>query len=676
MKDFIKKIIGDKMQFQITYSGNLYHKLFKTNNKKNHKLKRIQYLLKTTIYNENSEGKSLKKLFSKIKLSNILKNDKFYYNIDIYKTIYISKNMIANLTIDYNKILKNSLLDIKNSLKYNKINEEFYYDELNTLQGIEILIDRTVLKLKKNKCNNIIINSIKNIKEKKVNTLYEALQRILFFNQLVWQTYHNLNGLGRLDMMLMPYYKKDIEDGIISKQEARELIKEFLKVLHRYYEFKSASLIGDTGQIIELGGKNINGEYEYNELTYMFIELMEELRLPDPKVLLRVSKNMPRDLIEQSLKCIQTGIGCPLFANDDVIIDKLIKFGYDEKDAYNYGTSACWEPYIIGKSFDQNNIIPIIFIKPLEDLLEENVSKIQNIEQLMEQYKKHLEQYLTSYITKIDEMKWQKDPLLSLFIDNCIEENKDISKGGAVYNHYGFTGVGLSNLVNSLININKFVFIDKKYTLEQINEIRKNNFKDNEKLLKELKLQKVKYGTDNEEVIKISNDIIRYATKVIEKIDNPLGGKHKFGLSAPTYIDAAVNFPASFDGRKNGEPFGVHISSDASNAYTELIQFASKLDYNENRFNGNVVDFIVSPNFIKNNFDKFVDFLMLSIEVGFFEMQMNVVNSKTLIEARKNPDKFPNLIVRVWGFSAYFNDLPDSYKDYIIERALNSESNS
>ena len=152
--------------------------------------------------------------------------------------------------------------------------------------------------------------------------------------------------------------------------------------------------------------------------------------------------------------------------------------------------------------------------------------------------------------------------------------------------------------------------------------------------------------------------------------------KYKFGLSAPSYIDASKEFLASFDGRKCGEPFGVHISSDNVDAYTELVGFASKLDYNDNRFNGNVVDFFVSPSFIEDNFEKFLEFLILSIKVGFFEMQINVVSSKTLIEARKEPDKFPNLIVRVWGFSSYFNDLPDEYKDYLIERALKREGNS
>ena len=220
-----------------------------------------------------------------------------------------------------------------------------------------------------------------------------------------------------------------------------------------------------------------------------------------------------------------------------------------------------------------------------------------------------------------------------------------------------FTGVALSNLINSIINIDEYVFKNKKFTFSELNEIRKNNYRDNDILLKKLKKQKLKYGNDNEEIINMANRIIQFTTKILNKYTNPLGGKYKFGLSAPSYIDESINFPASFDGRKEGEPFGVHISSDTSNAYTELIQFASKLDYNENRFNGNVVDFFVSPNFISDNFDKFVD-LLLSIKVGFFEMQMNVVSSEKLIGARKNPEKFPNLVVRVWGFSAYFNDLP------------------
>lgn len=146
------------------------------------------------------------------------------------------------------------------------------------------------------------------------------------------------------------------------------------------------------------------------------------------------------------------------------------------------------------------------------------------------------------------------------------------------------------------------------------------------------------------------------------------------GLSGSAYLDAARGFGASFDGRHKGDPFIVHISNEDSNGYTAIINFAAALKYSDSRFNGNVVDYMVSPDFINNNWEGFIDFLMASIRVGFFEMQMNVVSSKILIAAKNKPEDFPNLIVRVWGFSAYFKDLPEEYKDVIIERAKKREA--
>jgi formate C-acetyltransferase len=157
------------------------------------------------------------------------------------------------------------------------------------------------------------------------------------------------------------------------------------------------------------------------------------------------------------------------------------------------------------------------------------------------------------------------------------------------------------------------------------------------------------------------------------KYKNKFGGDYKFGLSSPSYVNGSIYSEASLDGRKKNTPYNVHISSTGQTAYTELINFASNLDYSINKYNANVVDFIVSPNIIDNNYEKFVDFLMISLQSNFFEIQMNVVSSKTLIEAKNNPELFPNLIVRVWGFSAYFNDLPLEYKDVLISRALDCE---
>lgn len=670
IKEIIKKVLGPYNVNHLVFAKKVYD-VDKVSQKTNiiksyNKAKLIKY--------SGTKSDQLNKFLNEIILRKYddKRNKYFYYTIDIYKKIFEPDIKIANLTIDYDIISKNSLNDIKKKVESNK-KSGIYDEEIKTIEALENYIDRIVNYLKTTKCNKKIIDSIEGIKNRKANGLQDAIQRILFINQVAWQTDHTLMGLGRLDKILYLYYKKDN----IREDETKKIITSFLNILHDDYYFKSGALAGDTGQIIILGGKNEKGKYECNDLTYIFIECIKELQLPDPKVLLRVSKDTPKDLMKLSLDTIKTGIGCPLFANDDIIIPKLINFGYDKEDAYNYATAACWEPYIPGKAFDQANIKSIVFIKPLEMLLEkENLKNINSFESITDKLEKYIENYINEFVSKVDKIKFAEDPFLSLFIDNCIKKGKDISEGGAKYNNFGFTGVGLPNLINSLINIKEIVYDKKKMTLQEFNELRKDNFNDNKDFIKVLKSTDVKYGQDDKFSIELTNKIVNVFTDSFRERKNPLGGKYKFGFSAPTYITESKNFPASFDGRKIGEPFNVHISCDSSNAYTELVEFASKLDYNENRFNGNVVDFFVSPSFIEDNYDKFLNFLMLSIKVGFFEMQMNVVSSKTLIEARKNPDKFPNLIVRVWGFSAYFKDLPDEYKDYLIERALQSEGNS
>lgn len=624
------------------------------------------------------KGTQIRKLFNKVKIE-INEKDRFVYNIDIFKTIHRDNRIMDNVTVDYSKVLNLSLNEMK---KMNENMEDCDYKngQRDLLIGIEEYIDRECKEIEKSNINDKkkLIQYLKNIKDKKAIGFEESIQRILFFNQLLWQVGHGLNGLGRLDKILGDRYEQDLKSGKITRQDAKDMIKDFMKIIHQKFWYKSNVLMGDTGQIIILGGKELDGSYFCNDLTYIFIEAMEEVQLPDPKVFLRVTDKVPRDLMELSLRCIKTGIGCPLFSNDDVIIPILIDFGYDKQDAYNYVTAACWEPLMVGKAVEQNNIDSIVYLTPLTEMLEkEDLDKIETYNQFVCKYKEYLKQYIINFVKELNEITWEEAPLLSLLTDDCNEKLMDVAYGGSKYNNYGATSVSLGTVVNSLYNIKKFVFDEKEYSLKDINEIRKNNFENNEELLNKLKQQPVRYGIDNEEIIDLTNEITGFVDEVLDTQKNRLGGKIKFGFSAPTYIIKAGTSPASFDGRKNGEAFGVHISSDKpSVAYTELIQFASKLDYDNHRFNGNVIDFMITPSFIESNFDKMVDFLILSITLGFFQMQMNVTSSDILIKAKANPKEYENLIVRVWGFSAYFNDLPESYKDLLIERALKNEGKS
>lgn len=613
----------------------------------------------------DSKGIQLKNLFSKIDIN--IPDDNFIFTIDEFKTVNYKHKIPDNLSIDYSKVLNTSLDDLKeNYIDF----DEFSLNQMNALEAIEILADRIIAELKSSKRHDReeFIKYFENIKTSKATTFKEALQRILFFNQILWQTGHNLNGFGRLDYVLDEIYVRDD----ISKGEALELIKQFLKSAHQYYAYKSNSLIGDTGQIIVLGGLDENNKYFTNDLTYLFLQAVRELNLPDPKLILRYSDEIPRDLLELAVECMATGVGSPLMSNDRLIIPYLIDFGYESADAHNYVVSACWEPAPVGKGLELNNVDSLVFLEPLNKLLdEEDLSKFMSFDEFLKEYKKYLIGYIDGLLDRINDLEWETDPLLSLFIDNCSDNHLDFSKGGAKYNNYGLTSVSLSNTINSLMNIQKLVFEDEKYSLAELNEFRKSNFAD-EDILKELKGQ-AKFGMDDDNIVKLTNDILRISNDVFASKTTKFGGKFKFGLSAPSYISKSPNVKASMDGRRDFEPFNVHISLEDNEDYTELMRFASKLDYSNHRFNGNVVDFMVSPDFIKKNFEKFTDFIKLSLDMGVFQMQLNVVDSKTLIEAQKNPDAYPNLIVRVWGFSTYFKDLPKDYQDVLIKRALEHE---
>ena len=637
-----------------------------------------------------NKGTQIKNLFRKVDIH--IPKSGFIFFLDEFKNLSEEGHIIDNISIDYSRVLKTSVYEYNELYFHPKsgrgfardLSSDFIKNQLDTLDGIELLIYRIIKKLRNSNHNERakFARYFENMIDKPAEHFEEALQRILFYNQLLWQTGHGLNGLGRLDKILEDYYFDDLNSGFITQEEVYDLIKSFLKTLHTYYWYKSAALMGDTGQVIILGGKYDDeyGEYYfYNDLTYMFIQAIKELQLPDPKVLLRVSEETPRDLIELSLETINTGIGSPLFSNDEVVIDKMIEFGYDKEDANNYVVSACWEPSAVGKGFEQNNINFISFLKPLNEIFdgetEQFLDNILSFDELFNSYKYYLKKDADELIAILDDIEWNNDPMLSLFIDDCNDRNMDISQGGAKYNHYGITTVGLANTVNSLYALKKLVFEERKYSLNELNKIRKNNFKKDkhQSVLNDLKNVKPRFGMDNDEILDISQEIVQFLEDCFKDYTNKFGGKIKFGLSAPSYISAGEEISASFDGRKAGEPLSTHISLDTNKDFTEVLRFASKLDYGGAKFNGNVVDLMLSPNFIKNHSDKFTDFIYLSIKLGFFQMQMNVVDSKTLIEAKENPESHPNLIVRVWGFSAYFNDLPEEYQDLLISRALKNE---
>lgn len=627
-------------------------------------------------FKENGVDKRYDEIFSLI-CKNIevsIQKKRFVYFIDEHYVMDTTKGFrLENLTPAYDKILHSGLKQLK--YPEQEITNDFCRSYNRVIDQLSILVQRILKKLEENGADCAKQKEwFMNLPDSPAKGFEEAIQRMLFLNQIFWQTDHRLTGLGAWDSFLYPYYEAELSAGLLTRQEALEILKDLYRTLHENYDYKSNVLMGDTGQIFVLGKSDEKGNYICNDLTYLFIEAMKEVQLSDPKCLLRVNQNTPRKLMELALESIVTGIGAPLLANDDVIIPNLLEFGISKEDAYEYTTSACWEPLIGGKSSSPNNMMVLNYLKPLDHLLKrDRLERIKTFDELINRYLLYLQGTLNEIKRQLSSIRFPYNPLLSVFLYDCYENKKDVSWGGARYHHMGITSVAMGNLINSLLNIKELVFDTHQYTLYDVKQMVILDFEGKEEVRTQLKARSSQWGIDEENIISLANRITSFVSEEISDYRSYLGGSLKVGLSGSAYLDAAKEYGASFDGRRAGEPFIVHISNEDNDGFTEIISFASQLEYGKSRFNGNVVDFMVSPDFVQKNWDKFLDFLMLCIRKGFFEMQMNVVSSKTLIEARKHPEDFPNLIVRVWGFSAYFNDLPEDYKEVLIKRALRNE---
>lgn len=623
------------------------------------------------VFYNNSDDPELivAKQFQKVtENSKIDINNTYVYPWDVNSIRFVSPEyyQIASVTADYSWMITHPLKDKLKELSQLK-DSNFKESLFITLDSIHSLIKRISQKLNKGVSGRqkVLAGYFGRFWDFPAATFDEAVQRILFFNALFWQNKHRQNGIGRLDMWLGSYFDNDLKNDIITRDKAKNLLRQAILILGKDQRAKSNSEFpGDTGQVILLGGIVEDGSTVENEVTHIILEIFEENPVPDPKLILRINKHTSNSIWEKAIASILKGSGSPLIMNEDVIIPRMINFGYDATDVWNLGTSACWEPLIIGKSLDQNNCIPNIpVLKALNNALQ------QDDNDTFEQFLKNVENQIFIIIESWDlSVKFDYSPLMSLFFEDCIKKSKDFTKGGARYNYHGLLIVGFPNLINSLLNIKQYVYEKGIVSIKECKECIADNFKGREDLLKLFRSNRQSFGSSVSEVIELTNNLMNVIGDAVSK-RTMFGEKIKVGFSSPGYIGLAKNFPASLDGRKFGDPFAVHISPISSEIdISEILDFASKLEYDSNRINGNVVDFIIPSSYAKQK-NKLGSIIKTACDMGLFELQLNVQDKKTLISAKKHPEKYPNLIVRVWGFSAYFNDLPEEYKNNLIERA-------
>lgn len=593
----------------------------------------------------------------------------FIYTYDPTKTRLVRAGVepLTSITPDYALIINSDLREIMRSLPERSGDNS---DFIGTLHIVTKAIEDKARAISEQRYEDVryeaMAKRLPDLLYRDCQSLVEAIQKILFYNGLLWQVGHRHVGLGRMDLVLYPYYKKDVEANRLNYEQAKGLLKEMCLLLGKDSPMKSLNLIGDSGQYIILGGVDKNGKNTDNELTRMFLELFEELRIPDPKLIFRVNEETPMDTWKRSIRCLANGCGSPLFMNETLIMENMVKFGYRNEDVWNVGTSACWEPLIIGKSSDQNNpFISILACNALKKALTEMEDEL-DYGGLLQLVKRNLAEETRSVVVDKD---YDYSPIMSLFNESCIRSGKDFAHQGSDYMYQGAQLLGLPNLVNSLLNIKKYVYEQGLVSLVICREIVQTDY-ENHLDIKQLfkSANDKKFGLCDEYVLRLSQELIGTVSETIGKL-TANGYNVKFGLSSPSYISRGKVASATLDGRNAGEPFAVHISPLSSTIdIAEVLDFASSLSYPVNCLNGNVVDYVIPPVYL-NNSDKLVPILRDAFKKGLYQLQLNVYDRATLIDAKLHPEKYPTLVVRVWGFSAYFNDLPEEYKDNLIARA-------
>lgn len=595
----------------------------------------------------------------------------YFYPLDesVRRVIPDNSSHTASLTSDYSKVLTTDLFALRSKLSAN--NDDFSKSLVLTIDSMSQLSQKTATYY--SNCNPKLSAYFARIMDSVPQSFEEALQKILFFNALHWTSNLKHVGIGRLDIILLPYLERDLEANKITLEEAKQKITDFITILGSHTARKSGSIIGDTGQVIFISGVDAEGNYVENTLTHIFLEVMTELNIPDPKLIMRVNKDTSKELWEKAINCISKGNGSPLFVNETKVMNLMTQFGYDKEDVVNFGTSACWEPLIIGKSFDQNNCAENINTpRMLRTFLFNN--DFSSYEALERAFIKHLEDSIAEITSRFKRINFDRSPISSIWIDECIDSLTDIAAGGAKYNYHGFLCAGLPNTVNSLLNIKHYLFEKSRISYSQLREALSSNYVGFEDLRQcFIEGNEYKYGSSEQDVLSLTNKLMSSVSNVIG--DTTINGnKAKVGFSSPNYASLGMRTGATPDGRMAGDPFATHISPVSKDVdFAEIIDFASMLDYSGNKINGNVVDFVLSDQFVKNS-DKLAQILKVAFQKGVFEMQLNVLDAEKLIAAKADPTLYPNMVVRVWGFSAYYNDLPEVYKDHLIQRALNYAS--
>ena len=537
----------------------------------------------------------------------------------------------------------------------------------------------------------------------------EAVQAVWFI-QLILQIESNGHSLsyGRFDQYMYPYYKKDIENGGLSEESALELLTcLWIKTLTVNKVRSQAHTLSSAGspmyQNVTIGGQTTDKKDAVNELSFTVLKSVAQTRLTQPNLTVRYHANLNKKFFDECIEVMKLGFGMPALNNDEIIIPSFINWGVKEEDAYNYSAIGCVETAVPGKwGYRCTGMSYINFPRVLLCAMNNGVdltskkrftkgygyfTEMETYEDLLAAWDKtvrEMTRYSVIVENAIDKASERDVPdvLCSALTDDCIGRGKTIKEGGAVYDFISGLQVGIANMADSLAAIKKLVYEEKKITKQQLWDAILDDFQspENKKIQEILIEEAPKYGNDNDYVDNLVVEAYNSYLDEIKKYPNtryqrgPIGGIRYGGTSSiSANVGQGMGTIATPDGRNAFEPLAEGCSpahNADKNGPTAVFKTVSKLP-TEKITGGVLLNQKMTPQMLSSEENK--QKLEMLIRTFFnrlhgYHVQYNIVSKETLIDAQKHPEKHKDLIVRVAGYSAFFNVLSKKTQDDIIGR--------
>lgn len=502
----------------------------------------------------------------------------------------------------------------------------------------------------------------------------DALQSLRIIHFCLWMSGNHHVTLGRFDQYMYKYLIADINSGKLDREGALELTEEFFISCNKDSDLYAGIQQGDNGQSLVIGGCDKDGNDAFNILSEIVMEASCELCVIDPKINLRVDKNTPRERYELATRLTVKGIGFPQYSNDDVVIPGLMRLGYSEEDARNYVVAACWEFIIPRRGMEVPNIHWLSFPRCVNRVIHEKLARCEDFATFLCEIDAEIKRSCAELEKEFYRLSFRPAPLMSLMMEGCVEELRDVSEFSTCkYKNYGIHGVGVAPAADSIAAVEALVFNGNMSPKELVSAL-DADFEGYSQLRNRMICELPHFGNDDDAVDGYACMLLDSFADALDGLTNAYGGRYRAGTgSALMYVKCGKEEGATADGRRAGEYLPANYSPSLGiklNGPMSIINSFTKPKL-ERVINGGPLTLEFAQGSIKGEegLKKLAALVRSFIALGGHQLQLNVIDRNSLLDAQLHPERYRNLIVRVWGWSGYFVELDREYQEQIIKRA-------